>query len=142
MKKPPGGIGKFAPKLTFEDRCGYFYAALIKTPTNVLALASGMNHGTISRLANIHSGAYRNIHAHFEALGREEFRNRYFSKAIIDRVAAAQLQVAAHPEAYTPPQEAYTGPRGTEGAGSHQGHTPEPFMYGPPHVPVEDSNEG
>ena len=92
--KNPGGTGKYAPKLTFEERCGFYYASVIGTPRDWIELASGLNRGTVVRLTNRKYRAYAGIHRKFDELGQDAFREAYWTKAIQDRLAAAGAQVA------------------------------------------------
>jgi hypothetical protein len=93
--KDPGGTGKYAPKLTFEQRCGYYFAFLMGTPRPIIVLASGLNRGTVVRLTNRKYRAYDEVHLKFDELGQDVFRERYWTQDIQDRLAAAGAQVAA-----------------------------------------------
>jgi hypothetical protein len=95
-----GGIGKWAPKLTFEERCGYYFAFLMGTPRPIIVLASGLNRGTVVRLTNRKYRAYGEVHLKLDELGQDVFRERYWTQDIRDRLAAAQLgQAPAYTEA-------------------------------------------
>jgi hypothetical protein len=94
-----GGQGKWAPKLTFEERCGYYFAFLIGVDKSIIARASGLNRGTVTRLVNRHYRAYDEVHLKYDELGLDTFRERYWTQSIRDRVAAALAQAAAPPAA-------------------------------------------
>jgi len=92
--RTPGGTGKFAPKLTFEQRCGFYYAHLIGIDREWIVLASGMDRSTVTRLTNRRYRAYGGIHRKFDELGLETFREQYWTQDIRDRLAAAGAQAA------------------------------------------------
>lgn len=86
------GIGKWAPKLTFEERCGFYYAFTLGVPREVIVRASGLNRGTVMRLVNRKYKAYARVHRIFDEIGAIEFHNRYYTKELKDRLAAAWPQ--------------------------------------------------
>jgi hypothetical protein len=91
------GQGKYAPKFTFEERCGFYYAFLLGTPREIIVLASGLNRGTVTRLTNRRYKAYASVHQKFDELGLSAFREAYWTQSIRDRLAAARAQAAAPP---------------------------------------------
>jgi hypothetical protein len=88
--KSLGGTGKWAPKLTFEERCGFYYAFLLGIPREVIVRASGLNRGTVVRLTNRKYKAYGEVHLKFDELQSDAFRERYYTPEIVARLAAAQ----------------------------------------------------
>jgi hypothetical protein len=89
---PKGGTGKWAPKLTFEERCGFYYAFLSNIPRETIVAASGLNRGTVVRLTNRRYKAYSSVHQKFDELGLDAFREAYWTPALAARLAAAQVQ--------------------------------------------------
>jgi hypothetical protein len=85
----------WAAKLTFEERCGFYYAHLDGVDRDIIAIASGLHRSTVTRLTNRSYTAYGEIHLKFDELGANVFRERYWTKDIQDRLAAARAQVAA-----------------------------------------------
>jgi hypothetical protein len=92
--KSLGGTGKWAPKLSFEERCGFYYASIIGIEKGVIVLASKLDRGTITRLISRRYKAYSSVHQRFDELGLDKFREAYWTPTIQQRVVAAQAQAA------------------------------------------------
>jgi hypothetical protein len=88
---PKGGTGKWAPKLTFEERCGFYYAYTIGVSKETIAAASGLNRGTVTRLINPRYRAYAEVHRKYGELGADAFREAYYPPALAARLAQAQV---------------------------------------------------
>jgi hypothetical protein len=86
-----GGQGKWAPKLTFEERCGYYFAYTTGISKEAIAAVSGLNRGTVTRLVNRRYRAYAGVHQKYDELGADAFREAYYSPALAAALAQAQV---------------------------------------------------
>ena len=93
-----GGTGKFAAKMTFEDRCGVFFASRVGVPDWALLAISGMGRSSVTRLLDEDSVSYRNVHEEYKNMGHEAFGEKYYTPEIRERfealVAAQQVRRA------------------------------------------------
>lgn len=93
-KKHVGGWGQFAAKLTFEERCGYYYASLLGVPRSAIVKATGLNRGTVLKLTSRKYKDYGEIHLKFDELKGEEFCNRYYTTLIKNKCTVAVAALA------------------------------------------------
>jgi len=97
-RKSVGGKGKFAPKLTHEERCGLYYASKIGVEDWILYKIANIHRSSLTRLLDGHS-AYKYVHQEYEELGEEKFGERYYSEWLQEKITAtrAEAQAAAPP---------------------------------------------
>jgi len=84
------GTGKFAPKLTFEERCGLYYAGKIGIPDWAILKVAKIHRSSLTRLLDGKHKAYLEVREKYQSLGHEEFGHRYYTEELQQRIAAAQ----------------------------------------------------
>lgn len=120
-KKHVGGWGQFAAKLTFEERCGYYYASLIGVPRSAIVKATGLNRGTVLKLTSRKYRDYEEVHLKFDELRVAAFKDRYYTPTIKNRCAAAIAALAQSGDVHC---AAWAMHHGIGAAPSYTGSTP------------------
>lgn len=88
------GLGRFEPKLTFDERCSVLALYLSGVHRRVLALAFGVDRRTVAHIYNKHSIHYKSVRQELTRLGTNAFIRQYLTEEATRRVSA----VADHPE--------------------------------------------
>ena len=88
---------KFAPKLTFTERCEAF--ALAKSgdlDRRQIAAAYGINRATLAYMLNQHGPHYKDVRREYAEYGHDRFLKKYITPNVIERYAASKkkLEVA------------------------------------------------
>ena len=108
-------------KLSFEEKCAYYAALMLKVPPAAVAKVAGVNQSTISLLSGagqVRGGQlrYPKIAREYDSLGHEAFVHRYLNPLIRDRlmVAIDQIKVAernpdVNEKGYSPRANRYLG---------------------------------
>jgi hypothetical protein len=81
---------KFAPKLSFVDRCSVFAFWKAGIERRTLAAAFGINRGTVNYIVTPSSPHYKNVRKEFKDLGVDEFMRRYLTEEWAQKVEAAK----------------------------------------------------
>ena len=84
--------GKFAPKLTFEDRCAILGLNRLFYPKDTIAKAFGVDRRTVSHVISATGGKYRSIKEQEKRLGKEKFIAQYVTSEIMGRIRGTQEQ--------------------------------------------------
>lgn len=89
--------GKFAPKLSEDERCAVL--ALVKSGIrrDVVAEAFSLDKRTVGHIANDASGRYKTVRAKYKNEGHDEFIAKYLTEDVARRVAAVDLPAAEKP---------------------------------------------
>lgn len=82
--------GRFAPKLSFADRCSILAAVTAGVPRQVVAVAFGVNRRTITHIANRYSPSYKSVRDEYDRLGEQEFGAVYLTAAVREKLAIAR----------------------------------------------------
>lgn len=85
----PASQGKFAPKLTYEQRCEVLALHHLGVPRNVLVESYGIDRRTIAHIISKNSIHYRNVRAKFAELGKDAFMQKYLNEGVKARIAGA-----------------------------------------------------
>ena len=78
--------GKFAPKLSFAQRCAILYLSTQGADSYKLAETFGIDPRTVGRMVNPDSPRYKDVRDEFSRLGPEEFKAKYYTEAIHDKM--------------------------------------------------------
>lgn len=90
-------VGKFSPKLDFEQRCEILALYRTGVSRSVLAQAYGLDRRTVTHIYNSKSPHYRMIRDEEERLGRQKFIERYITENAVNRMRNADIP-AVDPE--------------------------------------------
>lgn len=91
--------GRFAPVLSYDQRCAALALVHSNVVRSVIAAAFGVNRRTISHIANESSIHYRDVRAEYKSMGHEAFLKKYLREEHVQAVArAASKSAAAHPD--------------------------------------------
>ena len=88
---PKGDKSRFAPKLTFDERCAWFalyHANPDKVSVSDIAEATGISDPVASALLNIHHRRYKNVKIEFKKLGLTSMYQKYVENRHIERIQA------------------------------------------------------
>ena len=97
-----GPVGKYAPKLDFEQRCEILALYRSGVGRTVLAEAYGLDRRTITHIYNPNSVHYRNVREAEEKLGSDAFLKRFITEnalARLRRVVKKPAEVVHDPAA-------------------------------------------
>jgi len=89
FRRPPGGEGAFAPKLTLAERRGILALHYKGVNQRVLAAAFGINRRTLAAMVNPHSQRYKGLRKAMDDIGPKEFCDTYITEALTLKVNAA-----------------------------------------------------
>lgn len=81
---------RYAPKMSFADRCAVlaaYHAGIVKS---VLSEAYGINISTVEYIVAPNSSHYRNVRKERADLGPERFRAEYMTEEQVSRIMAAK----------------------------------------------------
>ena len=91
---PKGDKSRFAPKLTFDERCAWF-ALYHSFPDKVsvadIAEAAGISDPVASALVNKHHRRYQNVKREYKKLGLSAMNDKYVENRHIERIQAIKL---------------------------------------------------
>lgn len=87
--------GRFASKLTFEERCSVLAAWAVGVNRRLLAVAFGIDRRTVSHVYNRQSPHYKDVRAEYDKLGKDKFIERYLTEDVRNKITKAE----ASPEA-------------------------------------------
>lgn len=79
--------GRFASKLTFNERCSVLAAFLYGVNRRVLSLAFGINRRTVTHIYNPNSPHYKATRQELERLGKDRFIERYLTEDVVKKIA-------------------------------------------------------
>ncbi len=80
---------RFAPKLSFEERCQVLAACVYGINRDAVAKGFGVNRRTVHHIQNESSKSYRSVRREMERLGKDEFLKRHLKQFVIDRIDEA-----------------------------------------------------
>lgn len=77
--------GKYAAKMTHDERCAALALLKIKFPRRIVAKVFGVHDRTIASLNSPVSVHYKKVREEFAGLGEHEFIAKYVSKALLQK---------------------------------------------------------
>lgn len=125
---------KYAPKLSFFDRCCLFGFHKLGITAPVLAEAFGLNRSTVRYIIRPASKHYKPVRKEWAELGEEAFNKRYTAspdaKQWLDKVEAAKKATLAKVNDKTSQalalEASLPDPRAKQSVGLHAVHIPAP----------------
>lgn len=92
-----GRTGKFASKLTFEERCAVLACVVYGVSRPIVAAAFSINRRTVTHVCNEHSIHYKDTRKKLKELGKEEFIKEYLTESVALKIKeATSLGVVQH----------------------------------------------
>lgn len=92
-----GQTGKFAAKLTFEERCAALACVVYGVSRPIVAAAFSINRRTVTHIVNEHSAHYKDTRKKLKELGKDEFIKEYLTESVAVKIKeAAQVGVVQH----------------------------------------------
>jgi hypothetical protein len=80
---------KYAPKMTFEERCQALAAYKAGIVKQYIATTFGINVSTLGYIIQPHSKLYRKVRKEYEDLGHERFLAQYYTSSVRERIERA-----------------------------------------------------
>lgn len=119
-----GGTGKFAPKLTQEERCAIL--ALVKSGVkrDTIAAAYDLDRRTVGHIVNPQSPRYKEIRNRYRATGHDEFIAEHLTEEVALKIASVASDNSPAEKGNAP------SPRANRLAGTH---TVKPEQCSYPH---------
>lgn len=81
--------GRFAPKLTHEQRCSILAAVIMGHPREAVAHAFGVNRRTITHICNRSSPSYKSVRDEYDRHGKAEFLRMFLTDEVRNKVREA-----------------------------------------------------
>lgn len=85
----PAYDGKFAPKLSQQERCSILAASKYGVTRNVVAAAFDIDRRTVTHICSDNSPHYRSVRDEYSRLGHQDFFKLYLTPDVIKKVNKA-----------------------------------------------------
>lgn len=83
-------ISKYAPKLSFVERCQVLALMLSNLDRRIVGAAYGINRGTVSYIVNEASPHYKDVRRELKDHGLDRFLAKYLTPVALERYAGAK----------------------------------------------------
>jgi len=84
---------KFAPKLTFDQRCTALALDKVSVHRNIIAELFGVDRRTVSHICNAHSTHYRSVRDHYKRMGHEAFITEYVTPETVGAIKLIKIRM-------------------------------------------------
>lgn len=112
--------GKFAPTLSFGERCAILAFVRSGVSRPIVAAAFSVDRRTVGHVCNDAGPHYKDVRREYTKLGHEDFVKTYLREGLVSRVAAAaRTSEAQAPNDDYKEQRGDISPRANRKAGTH-----------------------